>query len=363
MSDGKAGNDARIQDTERALHESEERFRRLSEAAFEGIVISERGVVIDANRQLAEMLGCGLKELIGRHAMDFVAPESRELVRARMEAGDESRYEHLVVKEDGTKFLVEVRGKMIPYDGKKLRVTAIRDIQKRRNRERELQESQQQFRDLVARMVEIREEERGTMAREIHDVLGQSLSALRIDLAWIKGGLSSRSPEIGERVREMVANLDSTLDTMRELSTRLRPSVLDDLGLAAAIDWQVSELARRTEIRCALFLGEEGIEMDRGRDIAIFRVLQEALTNVTRHAGATEIRVCLRREEGDLILEVEDNGKGASMEDLSGHRALGILGMRERARGLGGVVMIRRGSENGTVVILRVPVDGPAPRS
>jgi signal transduction histidine kinase len=264
-----------------------------------------------------------------------------------------------VVRENGSTFLVEVRGKMIPYDGKTLRVTAIRDIQARSDRERKQRESEQQLRDLAARLLEIREEERGTMAREIHDVLGQSLSALRIDLSWINNSLSSQPPEIGERIREMVANLDSTLDTMRELSTRLRPSVLDDLGLAAAIEWQVSEFARRTETRCDLDLGEEGIEIDRGRDIAIFRILQEALTNVARHAGADRVRVCLRREEGDLILEIEDDGKGTGMEDLSGHRALGVLGMRERARGQGGVIVIRRGSEGGTMVTLKVPIGGP----
>jgi signal transduction histidine kinase len=247
---------------------------------------------------------------------------------------------------------------MVPYHGKTFRVTAIRDIQEQRERERELQESHQQLRDLAARLVEIREEERGTMAREIHDVLGQSLSALRIDLAWIKDGLAPLSPEIGERIREMVANLDTTLDTMRELSTRLRPSVLDDLGLGAAIEWQVSEFARRTEIRCDLTMGEDGVEIDRSRDIAIFRILQEALTNVSRHAEASRVQVQLSREEGDLILEIEDDGRGAGMEDLSGHLALGVLGMRERARGMGGVISIHPGARGGTVVTLKVPVGG-----
>lgn len=354
MSDQMPLDDSRIE-AEKALQESEERFRRLSEAAFEGIVITDRGVVIDANRQLARMLRCELDELIGSHAMDFVAPESRDLVQGHMRAGSESRYEHRVIRKDGTFFPVEVRGKTIPYQGKTVRVTVIRDIQRQKDRERDRIKSEQQLRDLAARLVEIREEERGTMAREIHDVLGQSLSALRIDLAWIKDGLSPASPEIRERIREMVANLDMTLDTMRELSTRLRPSVLDDLGLAAAVEWQVSEFGRRTGIRCDLSLGEDGVEIDRSRDIAIFRILQESLTNVSRHADADRVRVRLTREQGDLILEVEDNGNGAEIEELSGHQALGILGMRERARGLGGVVAIHAGESGGTVVTLKVP--------
>jgi signal transduction histidine kinase len=200
-----------------------------------------------------------------------------------------------------------------------------------------------------------REEERSRIARQVHDEIGQMLTVLRMDVAWLENRLEPRE-EITGKLQTMIQNLDTTLDTVQRITTELRPAILDHLGLEAAVEWYVEELEKRTGISCRLSLSLGGTTLDAERSIVLFRILQEALTNVVRHAEASEVEIRLAREGSRVILKVTDNGRGIAGDKITDARSLGLLGMRERARALGGDVVIRRAPGQGTTVEARIPL-------
>jgi PAS domain S-box-containing protein len=215
-----------------------------------------------------------------------------------------------------------------------------------------------QMRALSARVESIREEERTGIAREIHDELGQALTALRMDVAWVTRRLGADSPRqiITEKLQSMSKAIDGIVDDVRRISAELRPGVLDDLGLVAALEWQAQEWEGRTGTTCIVRANIGDLAIERSLATAVFRIFQEALTNVARHAEAEHVVVTLRVSSGFLVLEVSDNGRGLEPEAVFAPTSLGLLGIRERARRLGGAALISGGPGEGTTVTLRVPV-------
>jgi signal transduction histidine kinase len=216
----------------------------------------------------------------------------------------------------------------------------------------------EQLRDLTDYLQTAREEERAHIAREIHDELGQMLTALKMDLSWLAKRLPADVRELEMKAEAMSDLIDDTIQTVRRVATELRPGLLDDLGLVAALEWQAQEFEQRTGIECALHLGDEDVRLDRDRTTAVFRIFQETLTNVARHAEATELSVTLSEDPGGLILAVEDNGKGISEDLATNPKSLGLIGMRERARALGGDVTFQGVANLGTTVTVRIPRTG-----
>ena len=220
-----------------------------------------------------------------------------------------------------------------------------------------------QLRALTGRLQSVREEERARIAREIHDELGQALTALKMDLAWLAARLARASqeswvPPLLDKAQSMSELLDTTVQKVRRIATELRPGVLDNLGLAAAIEWQAQDFQNHSGIRCLVATDAaqlEDLELGRDPSTAVFRILQEALTNVARHAGASEVRISLQEDEIAVILEVADNGRGIAEEEIRHIRSLGILGMRERATLVGGELQVGRLGERGTRVTFRMP--------
>jgi signal transduction histidine kinase len=219
---------------------------------------------------------------------------------------------------------------------------------------------EEQLRALSARVESVREDERTGIAREIHDELGQSLTALKMDLAWIGRRLSNESdvsPEcLLEKLRAMSDMTDDVIRQVRRISAELRPGVLDDLGLLAAIEWQAQEFEKRTSTTCIVHSNMDAAQLARDLSTAVFRIFQEALTNVARHAEANRVDVRLYHGDGYVRLEVTDDGKGISSESLRSPSSLGLLGIRERARRLGGTATIRGVDPRGTSVSLDLPV-------
>ena len=232
----------------------------------------------------------------------------------------------------------------------------IRDDTERQYTQEELGKSRERLRNLAARLQSVREEERTTIAREMHDELGQALTGVRMDLAWLTEKLPRNRKALLERARSMTALVDSTLETVRQIAWRLRPAILDDLGLQAAVEWQVEEFESRTGLDCALAIDAGAAPLDPVNDTVAFRILQEALTNVARHAEASRVNISLRVSNGQLVLEVRDDGKGITDRDLASTAALGLIGMRERAAPLGGRVTVRRVEEGGTEVKLTLAI-------
>jgi PAS domain S-box-containing protein len=235
------------------------------------------------------------------------------------------------------------------------RFGVVMDVTERKEAETELRRSLDQLRALTARVQDAREEERRWVAREIHDELGQALTAIRIDLSSL---LHEFPPEAQQAKRiESISNVvDQTIKSVRRISTELRPGILDDLGLIAAVEWAAEEFEARTGTRCQLQLPENDSGIDPDRATAIFRILQETLTNVARHANAAYVHVRLLKECRSIILEVRDNGRGATEEQLSASGSLGIRGMRERALLLGGELAIHGIPSQGTTVLVRIPL-------
>jgi PAS domain S-box-containing protein len=211
------------------------------------------------------------------------------------------------------------------------------------------------LRALAARLQSVREEERKKVAREIHDELGQALTAIKIDLvSLIREPLVDQQQQ-WNRTHSVLKLVDQTIQTVRRIATELRPGILDDLGLVAALEWAAEEFEARTGTKCRLDLPVDDIEIDQDRATAMFRIFQETLTNVARHASASQVDVRLAREDGDLSLEVRDNGRGIPEEKLSNSASLGILGMRERAVLLGGELTISGAPGKGTTLRVRIP--------
>ena len=207
----------------------------------------------------------------------------------------------------------------------------------------------------------VREAERTRIAREIHDDLGQMLTALMMDLSWLEDRvtkpreIATRS-QLAEKVEQMSKLVGKTLDTVRTIAAELRPGVLDELGLKAAIEWQCADFHKRTGIKCDLLTELEEVALDRQSATAVFRILQESLTNVLRHAKATAVMLELDVGAGNLVLEIRDNGRGITEAEMTDPRSLGILGMRERASAVGGTVNITGANGEGTRVTVRMPL-------
>jgi signal transduction histidine kinase len=219
--------------------------------------------------------------------------------------------------------------------------------------------SYEQSRALSARLQLVREEERIRIAREIHDVLGQALTGLRMDVWWLAKRISESEDiersKILSKLESMSMLINGTIPSVRKLATDLRPGVLDDLGLLAAIEWQAREFEERTGISCDCTFGVEDVEWDSDRATAVFRIFQEILTNVARHANANKVGITMNESVGSIILEVTDDGRGIKEGEVSGNQSLGLLGMRERALLFGGEVRIDRGDKKGTIVTVRIP--------
>jgi signal transduction histidine kinase len=232
-----------------------------------------------------------------------------------------------------------------------------REIDERTKAERELRTSHEELRSLSTHLQSVREEERQGVAREIHDELGQALSTLKLDLALMKEELRQAPAAAERRISSMSDMCDTTIKAVRRIITQLRPRLLDDLGLTAAIEWQAEEFQQRTGIHCSLSIIPDEITLDAERSTAIFRILQETLTNVARHSGATAVTIQLRLDTTGVTLTVQDNGRGIPRNRALDSRSFGLLGMRERAHYWGGTVTIQGKPMQGTQVAVFLPGD------
>jgi signal transduction histidine kinase len=215
----------------------------------------------------------------------------------------------------------------------------------------------QQLHDLAERLELIREEERKAISREVHDELGQLLTALKLDLfALKKGGLIADSAEAIANVDSMLTLIGSAITAVQDISRKLRPGILDNLGLVAAVQWQAEEFQKRSAIECRLSLPKGELVLDDRRSTTLFRILQEALTNVARHAQARQVDITLSATPEEGILVVADDGIGIDDQIINDPKSIGLLGIRERLHPLGGVCTIRRRATGGTEVLVRLPL-------
>lgn len=255
--------------------------------------------------------------------------------------------------------IIEIRA-MPRFDSESRIVGVIhicRDITERKKAEEELKNSREKLRNLTAHMNIIREEERKYVAREIHDELAQALTAIKIDLFWLNKRLSADQDALRKKIESMTDLVDMTIKSVRRISSELRPGLLDDLGLQAAMEWQIKEFQKRTGISCEIDFRTGVLSMEQEHITAIFRIFQETLTNIVRHAEATRVSVKLKKTPDCLKLEVRDNGKGITEEQISDPRSFGLIGMQERVHLLGGIIKINGVRGRKTVIKVDIPLN------
>ncbi|HUP04317.1 MAG TPA: PAS domain S-box protein [Bryobacteraceae bacterium] len=353
-------------EAEERLRAEQMRFRLLVEHSHEVVgILDEAGVVQYMSPPVVSVMGRPAKRVTGGGAFQFVHPEDVARVRAALErvrsspdgaARVQFRFRHA----DGSwRHAESMATNALHVEGLNGIIVNFRDITPQKDFERQLSASRDQLRNLAARIEAAREQERIRMAREIHDELGQMLSALKLDLEALPlkyrpEGAAARKGFAG-RIAGLGRQIAATIDTVRRISAELRPGVLDHLGLAAALRWQVDEFTGRTGIRCRCRGLAEHLSLAAAEATTVFRIFQEILTNILRHAAATAVTVDLVLKPGWLTLRVADNGKGIDPARISDPHSLGLLGMRERALTAGGEVRFAGRRGGGTVVALRLP--------
>jgi PAS domain S-box-containing protein len=358
---------------EQGLRESQARFASIIDSAMDAIIsIDEAQLVVLFNRAAERMFGCAAAEALGQTLDRFIPAQLRSAHRAHVHAfgatGATNRAmgklnDLTALRADGQEFPIEASISQTQVGGAKLFTVILRDLTKRKAAEEALSRSEEQLRALTNRLQQAREEEAMRIARELHDQLGRCLTAMKMDVDGIERGLAGAAAEadlgaLTEKVRRMNETLDETVYTVRRIAAELRPGVLDDLGLSAAIEWQARDFQRRSGVSCVVRAPEEDLPLSRDQATALFRIFQESLTNVARHAKATKVWVNLSKEEGAVVLEVEDDGVGISSARLAERHSLGLLGMRERVAAFGGEIELAGMPGQGTAVVVRMPVSG-----
>ena len=321
--------------------------------------------------EMYRILGLPLEERDSprKEWLDVAHPEDRQRLSLALEEMQRGirRFdvEFRIVRPNGEVRFLHSQGDVIRDElGRPLRrFGTAQDITERKLAEEQLRATSEQLRALTAKLSSAREEESIRIAREIHDELGSMLTSLKWDLEEIKKTLSTPVDQSQlEAVREKLSALmkldDTAINALRRIASDLRPSVLDDLGLGAAIEWQTQQFQARTGIICQCDCSLEGIELSEEQSTAVFRIFQEALTNVLRHAQATRVDITIKNGAGHFVLTVADNGKGITQKEKSEQRSLGILGMRERAHLIDADIDITGLEGKGTVVTVRVPISG-----
>lgn len=230
-------------------------------------------------------------------------------------------------------------------------------IASRRRTSDQVRQSREELRALSTHLQTVIERERTRIAREIHDELGQELTSLKFDVAWLKEQAAGANnlAEI-EKLTSILKSIDGAISSVRRIATELRPAVLDTLGLTAAIEWQAKDFQNRTGIVCRLNSMDEDLPVNNDSATTVFRIFQESLTNVARHSGATEVEITLQRIDGHVRLDIHDNGKGVDTASIRGSRSLGLLGMQERVRLIDGDVGIYGKPGEGTTVRVNIPI-------
>lgn len=298
----------------------------------------------------------------GIHFAQLFIPEEREKLNRNIHKiynGNEVEgHEYTALRKDGTTFQALIYSNPIIHNNKPVGMRGVViDITDRKKVEQELKDSRDQFRNLSAHLQSVREEERSYIAREIHDELGQALTALKMDLIWMKKRLTPAQTEVAEKINAMFDLMDKTIQTIRRISTDLRPGLLDDLGLTAALEWYCEDLQNRTGIKCILNLKPAEIEVDQERSIAIFRIFQETLTNVARHAHASAVKINIRIQDHTLEMKIVDNGIGITDAQVNDPQNLGLVGLRERVYPWNGHIEIKGRPHKGTTVLVSIPLD------
>jgi PAS domain S-box-containing protein len=351
-----------MKEAEELLTASENKYRLLfNENPLPMWILSEgHSKFLDANNAAINYYGYSKLEFLKMPIIDL-HPKNDVEYEAWKKRTDDKRYEEMSwkhQKKDGTIIKVKIISNKIIYEGKEATLALANDITAQYQAEEKLQKSVEAFRELASNLETIRESERTHMAREIHDELGQQLTGLKMDISWINKRVKSEDAAVQQKMQETIQLIDKTVITVRRIATELRPSILDDLGLISAMEWQSDEFEKRSEIKSIFTTNVNHITISNEIATGIFRIFQESLTNVSRHSKGTEVLSSFKKEGNMLTLTIVDNGVGFNEDEIAQKRTLGLLGMKERVGLINGTYQIKgkNGNGMGASVIITVPL-------
>ena len=349
---------------EDSLRTSEEHYRAIFENTGNATVIIEDDTTISlANTEFERLSGYLKHEIEGKKSWtEFVLSEDLDRmigyhnIRRQDPNAAPRNYDFRFIDRHGR--IKDVYATATIISGTKTSLVSLLDISERKQAEEHLRLSREQLRNLHIYTQELREQERARVAREIHDELGQVLTAFKMDLSYLSRKLPKEQPVLKAKTGSMIKSIDSSIETVRRIIMDLRPGLLDHLGLIPAIEWQTEEFMKRTGIKCSLEISPQGIHLDGEISTTIFRIFQEALTNVARHAKATFVNISLSLGGDLLMLRIHDNGIGITKNQIDNPRSFGLMGMRERSLFCNGSFDILNENTGGTTVIVGIPLSG-----
>jgi PAS domain S-box-containing protein len=365
--------EAEILRSQQKVRESEQRLDAIVRSAMDAIVTvdaSQRIVLFNAAAE--QMFGCTAADALGGPLDRFLPERFRAVHRRHVEqfghTGDTARrmgprIALSALRADGTEFPIEASISQVAVGDQQLFTVILRDVSARVSAEAEIRRAHERQRELAVAMLEVREAERTRIARELHDELGQALTGLKMDVELLARMTPGERSDLLERIGAMRELLDTTVATTRRISTDLRPLVLDDLGLGAAAEWLVQNVVQRSGIACELEFDPTFAQLGEPYASAFFRIMQESLTNVVRHARARRVGVRIERAGAAAVLSVSDDGVGMEAGARAKPRSFGLRGISERVLLLGGTVNITSQPGAGTIVVVRIPLDGASARA
>jgi PAS domain S-box-containing protein len=318
----------------------------------------QNGKFIRWNKQLEIVTGYSGKEISKMHPTQLFEGEDVKYIEERIAkvfAEGVADAEADFVFKDGSRKPYYFKAILVDFEGQPCLLGTGIDISDRKKAEMELTDSYKAIRKLTSHLQNVREEDRAHIAREIHDELGQQLTVLKMDVSWVNKKLGTTDELIKQKMKDLLVMLDETVKTVRRISSELRPSLLDDLGLTAAMEWQLHEFKKRSGIKTSFSAPELEIKLPDMIKTGLFRIFQESLTNVVRHSYAKKLKISLEHKDSNFVLTIADDGKGFDKDKVANKRTLGILGMKERTSMIGGIYDISSTPGKGTTVVVSIP--------
>lgn len=348
------------------IERSEARLRGILDSAMDAIItVDERQHIVLFNAAAEAVFVCPRAEAMGAPLAGFIPERFRAghaaHIRRFGETDTSTRrmgVQRIVtgLRRNGEEFPIDASISQITAGGQKFYTVILRDVTQRVQAEQALRQSQAELHELATAANQLREQEKRRVARELHDELGQALTGLKMDIVWVKNKLQTPPAPVAGKLQAMEALLDGAVAATRRISADLRPMMLDDLGLMPATEWLVQNFTERTGIACRLTIADAGLELKDPHATTVFRILQEALTNITKHAQASSAEITLGHNDREIVIDVRDNGVGFSPQTPRKRDSYGLIGLRERVYLLGGKVEIDSAPGMGTHIEARIPL-------